>query len=108
MHFNQIYPLPSPFHTHPTLCLFFETHNVQFGLSIHSWMCGFHWRAVISLNTEPMKETNFPCWNSICLTLWEPGLFGYIDLDGGGRTLDFPWGREPWLLLGLEREGKVG
>ena len=31
----------------------------------------------------------------------------FIDLDGEGRTLDFPRGREPWLLLGLEREGEV-
>ena len=28
----------------------------------------------------------------------------FLDLDGAGRTLDFPQGREPWLLLGLERE----
>ena len=32
----------------------------------------------------------------------------FIDLDEGGKTLDFPQGREPRLLLGLEREGEVG
>ena len=41
------------------------------------------------------------CGSLVCLDthLYRP--------DGGGRTLDFPWGREPWLLLGLEREGEV-
>ena len=32
----------------------------------------------------------------------------FIDLDGGGRILDFPWGREPWLLLELEMEREGG
>ena len=32
----------------------------------------------------------------------------FIDLDGGGWTLDFQRGREPLLLLGLERKGEVG
>ena len=39
---------------------------------------------------------------------WFVWMLTFIDLDGGGRTLDFPRGREPWLLLGLEREGEVG
>ena len=30
----------------------------------------------------------------------------FLDLDGRGRTLDFPQGREPLLLFGLEREGE--
>ena len=32
----------------------------------------------------------------------------FLDLDGGGKTLDFPQGMETWLFLGLEREGEVG
>ena len=42
------------------------------------------------------------CGSLVCLDahLYRPGW--------RGRTLDFPWGREPWLLLGLEREGMVG
>ena len=28
----------------------------------------------------------------------------FLDLEGGGRNLNFPQGRKPWLLLGLERE----
>ena len=38
---------------------------------------------------------------------WFVWMLIFIDLGGEGRTLDFPWDREPWLLLGLEREGKV-
>ena len=39
---------------------------------------------------------------------WVVWMLTSIDLNGGGRTLDFPWGREPCLLLGLEREGQMG
>ena len=28
----------------------------------------------------------------------------FLDLEGGGRNLNFPQGRKPCLLLGLERE----
>ena len=28
----------------------------------------------------------------------------FLDLEGGGRNLNFPLGRKPWLLLGMERE----
>ena len=28
----------------------------------------------------------------------------FRDLEGGGRNLNFPQGRKPWLLLGMERE----
>ena len=28
----------------------------------------------------------------------------FLDLEGGGRNLNFPQGRKPWLLLGMERE----
>ena len=38
------------------------------------------------------------------LSVW---ILTFIYLDGGGRTLDFPQGREPWLLLVVEREGEV-
>ena len=39
---------------------------------------------------------------------WFVWMLTFIDLDGGGRTLDFPRGREPGLLLGLEKKGEVG
>ena len=39
---------------------------------------------------------------------WFVWMLTFIDLYGGGRTLDFPRGSEPLLLLRLEREGKVG
>ena len=38
---------------------------------------------------------------------WFVWMLTFIDLDGGGRILDFSQGREPCLLLGLEREEKV-
>ena len=28
----------------------------------------------------------------------------FLDLEGGGRNLNFPQGRKPWLLLGMESE----
>ena len=28
----------------------------------------------------------------------------FLDLERGGRNLNFPQGRKPWLLLGMERE----
>ena len=28
----------------------------------------------------------------------------FLDLEGGGRNLNFPQGRKPLVLLGLERE----
>ena len=28
----------------------------------------------------------------------------FLDLEGGGRNLNFPQGRKPWLLLGTKRE----
>ena len=38
--------------------------------------------------------------------VWLVWMLTFLDLDGGGRTLDFPQGREPCLLFGLEREGE--
>ena len=38
---------------------------------------------------------------------WRSSLFGLspsLDLEGGGRNLNFPQGRKSWLLLGMERE----
>ena len=37
---------------------------------------------------------------------WFVWMLTFLDLDGGGRTLDFPQGSEPWLLFGLEKEGE--
>ena len=37
---------------------------------------------------------------------WFVWMHTFLDLDGGERILDFPWGREPFLLLRLEREGE--
>ena len=31
-------------------------------------------------------------------------MFTFLDLEGGERNLNFPHGRKPLLLLGLERE----
>ena len=37
---------------------------------------------------------------------WFVWMLTFLDLDGGGRTLDFPKGRVPLLLLGMEMEGE--
>ena len=39
------------------------------------------------------------------MAVWFVWMLTFIDLDGGGRTLDFQQGREPLVLLGLEGRG---
>ena len=35
---------------------------------------------------------------------WPIWMLTFLDLEGGGRNLNFPQGRKPWLLWGMVRE----
>ena len=49
--------------------------------------------------------TGFLCiyWIFGIQSVW---MLTFLDLEGGGRNLDFPQGRRPWLPLGTKREEK--
>ena len=56
------------------------------------------WKAV-----DNDTGTCFLCiyWILWIQSVWTPT---FLDLEGVGRNLNFPQGRKPWLLVGMERE----
>ena len=67
-------------------------------------LSGWQWRLTEKPRTMALGFDS-TAWTDF-VGAWIVWMLTFIDLDGGGRTLDFPWVREPWLLLGLERKGE--
>lgn len=51
-------PRSTPFTAHPTLCPLFKTYQIQFGVSIHSWMCVLEGNQPTEI--IPLKKVTLP------------------------------------------------
>ena len=74
------------------------------GLHLEIWQWGLTEKPrTVALGSDSTACTGF-------LGAWSVWMHTYLDLDRGGRALDFPQGSAPWLLLELETNGirKVG